>query len=83
MLPATAILLLATYLQYTIGMARSESYPDKGFIYGALPKTKRPIMFRGAYNDRIKSELKRVAEEKRRLTAEFDRAMGRVASTVL
>merc|ERR1712172_258267 len=59
MLPATAILLLATYLQYTIGMAR------------------------GAYNDRIKSELKRVAEEKRRLTAEFERAMGRVASTVL
>merc|ERR1712198_253170 len=59
MLPATAILLLATYLQYTIGIAR------------------------GAYNDRIKSELKRVAEEKRRLTAEFDRAMGRVSSTVL
>merc|ERR1711990_649773 len=59
MLPATAILLLATYLQYTINMAR------------------------GAYNDRIKSELKRVAEEKRRLTAEFDRAMGRVSTTVL
>ena len=36
--------------------------------------------FRGAYNDRIKSELKRVAEEKRRLTAEFDRAMGRVST---
>ena len=41
------------------------------------------LIFRGAYNDRIKSELKRVAEEKRRLTAEFDRAMGRVASTFL
>ena len=38
---------------------------------------------RGAYNDRIKSELKRVAEEKRRLTAEFERAMGRVSTTVL
>ena len=38
------------------------------------------IISRGAYNDRIKSELKRVAEEKRRLTAEFDRAMGRVST---
>ena len=26
MVPATAILLLATYLQYTIDIARSESY---------------------------------------------------------
>jgi hypothetical protein len=52
----TGALLLATYLQYTVGAAR------------------------GAYNSRIEEELRRVGEEKRRLTAEVDRAIGRVTN---
>ena len=53
MIVATAVLLLAAYLQYTLATARS------------------------AYNSRIENELKRVADEKRRLTSQYDRARGR------